>query len=165
MRVKDLVTLYDYTCWARDQILVSIGQLAPEQLVAPSALSYGSMLGTLTHILNAEYLWRVRCQQRVSPTSVRFERPIENLQALQQIWQAEEMLMRDYLHRLEDRDLDEPIAYVGLRGQACEDLLWQIILHMVIHGESHRSELSAKLSELGQSPGNLDFIIYLRPKV
>ena len=69
MQVSDVVVLYEYNCWARDRILSTAEQLDAGQLGASFVLSYGSILGTLTHIFNAEHLWRMRCQQRISPTS------------------------------------------------------------------------------------------------
>ncbi len=54
--------LFDYSYWTRDRVLAGVAQLSPEQMLVPADLSYGSLLGVLTHILNAEYLWRTRCQ-------------------------------------------------------------------------------------------------------
>lgn len=102
------------------------------------------------------------CQQRVSPSSVPHETTIESFQKLERLWQEEETLMRSYLDTLEERQLNETIAYRGLRGQAYENLLWQILVHLVTHGTYHRAELAAHLTTLGKPPGNFDFVIYAR---
>lgn len=162
MRLKELIVLFDYNYWARDRVLAAVSQLDPEQMLAPAELSYGSILGALTHILNAECVWRTRCQQRVSPSSVPHETTIESFQKLERLWQEEETLMRSYLDTLEERQLNETIAYRGLRGQAYENLLWQILVHLVTHGTHHRAELAAHLTTLGKPPGNFDFVIYAR---
>lgn len=164
MRLSELMTLYDYNCWARDQILAITGELDAGQAIAPAALSYGSILGALTHILNAEWLWRMRCQERESPTSVRYVQPIESLEKLGVAWREEETAMRGYLGGLDESQLDEPISYRAIRGQAYENLLWQILVHLVYHGTHHRSELAAHLTELSHPPGNFDFIVFLRDR-
>jgi uncharacterized damage-inducible protein DinB len=164
MQVSDVVVLYEYNCWARDRILSTAEQLDADQLGASFVLSYGSILGTLTHIFNAEHLWRMRCQQRISPTSMRFETPVESLSDLERAWLEESALMYAYVAGLKDSELEEVISYRGLGGKVYENRLWHIFMQLVNHGVQHRAELAAKMNELGKSPGNLDFIIYLSQK-
>jgi uncharacterized damage-inducible protein DinB len=164
MRLRDVMVLYDYNCWARDRVHTIVRELDRDQLNAPAPVSYGSILGALTHILNAEWLWRVRCQERVSPPAVRFEEPIDSLQELERVWQEEETAMRAYLDELQDDQLHEPISYRAIRGRSYENALWQILVHLVYHGTHHRSELASHLAALGHPPGNFDFIIFLRER-
>jgi len=162
MHKEDLLVLFKYNYWARDKILASASQLEPAQLLDTLLPGYGSILGVLTHILNAESLWRARCQQRISPTSVKFEQPLTALSALENEWHQEERLMYAYLQSLDETALHTPVYYRGLAGKEYSNILWQILLQLVNHGTSHRSELALKLTEHGHSPGDLDFIIFLR---
>ena len=61
MHINDLIILYCYNYWARDRILAAADQLDPSHLTDPALMTDGTMLGTLTHILNVEALWRSRC--------------------------------------------------------------------------------------------------------
>jgi uncharacterized damage-inducible protein DinB len=36
------------------------------------------------------------------------------------------------------------------------------MLHVVLHGMQHRSEAAAILTDYGQSPGDIDLIVFLR---
>lgn len=104
MQKQFLTTLFNYNYWARDRILATATQVENEQLSDPSTLSFGSVLGTLTHILNAEHIWRVRCQQKTSPTAMKFPEPIATLAELQNEWQSEEALMQAYI-RISQRQI------------------------------------------------------------
>ena len=74
--------------------------------------------------------------------------------------------MRSYLASLAEEDLmlhygqsKWPEQVLALRGE--ESLLWHYLVHVVNHGTQHRSEAAALLTEYGQSPGDLDFLIFL----
>ncbi len=162
MNVNDLLTLYDYNYWARDRILGSVANLSHHQISAPATLSYGSLLGNLIHILNAEWIWRLRCQEGISPTAMLLEEKITNLDTLQRTWRDEEASMRAFLGGLQEEDLSKQIRYKRIKGQEQTNTLWHILLHIVNHGTQHRAEAAALLTEYHQSPGDIDFIIYLR---
>ncbi len=62
MNIRDILTLYDYNYWATRRILAASTQMRPEHFVIPTAHSFGSLLGTLVHILDAECAWRMLLQ-------------------------------------------------------------------------------------------------------
>jgi len=39
--------------------------------------------------------------------------------------------------------------------------LWQQVVHQVNHATYHRGEVAATLTQLGQSPGDLDLLIFI----
>ena len=162
MRKQDLITLFEYNSWARDKILTSAANLSYEQLSAEGSQSYGSIIGCLSHIFNAEAMWLKRCQDGVSPAAVRFPEPPESLDELMAAWQAEQPKFMAYLQTLDNEQLDRPVVYKGFSGREFENTLWHILMQLVNHGVAHRAELVGKLTELGHSPGDLDFLIYLR---
>lgn len=154
--------LYKYNYWARDRILSVVNQLEPSQVVAPNMLTYGSIDGALRHILNVECLWRSRCQHRISPRKLQFEKTFDDLQELQRAWKEEEFAMLNFINELDEIQLNESIKYIGQGGNEYENILWQILIQLINHGTHHRSEIAAKLAELGKPAGDFDFIIYLR---
>ena len=49
-----------------------------------------------------------------------------------------------------------------MRGVAYDNLVWQILLHVVNHGTQFRSEAGVALTRFGRSPGDTDLSVYLR---
>lgn len=70
--------------------------------------------------------------------------------------------MRSYLAGLTDDDLTSIIRYSRTGGTRLETPLWQILLHVINHGTQTRSEAAVLLTQFGHSPGDLDYMIFLR---
>ncbi len=164
MRIDNLRVLYDYNYWARDQILEAVKGLNHDQLHSPSTMSFGSLFGTLRHILNAEWVWRLRTQEGRSPRAMELEEHVDTLGALHQAWLYEEKQMYAFLAELADDGLDKIIHYQNMSGHPLESTLWHILVHVVNHGTQHRAEVALRLAELGCLPGNIDLIIFLRQR-
>lgn len=162
MNTNDVLTLFNYNYWANAKIMELAGTLDEAQFVEPARVSFNSLRGTLIHILGTEWMWRMRCQEGVSPAAMITEINFPTLNAIRLGWQTEEQAMRNYLVQLEDIDLYHKISYTTTRGTHFETPLWQILVHVVNHGTQFRGEAAVVLSEKGLSPGDLDFIRYLR---
>jgi uncharacterized damage-inducible protein DinB len=162
MHQADIVTMYDYNYWATRRIVGAAAQLTTAQFTAPTPLSWGSVRDVLTHVLGAEWIWRLRCQEGLAPTKLLDPAEFPNLDALLARWAAEETAMRAYVAGLTDAALNSPVTYRNTAGQPFESVLWQILLHVVNHGTQHRAEVAHVLTSLAHSPGDIDFIVYLR---
>jgi uncharacterized damage-inducible protein DinB len=162
MRAEAVRTLFDYSYWANHRLLeVALG-LSPQQVVAPAPVPHGSLLGTLVHIFAAEQVWRARCQEGVSPAALATVEAYPTLEALTRAWEAEEQAMRSYLATLTDQDMERVVTYRRPDGRVYSHPLWQALVHVVNHGTQHRGEAALLLTGYGRSPGDIDFIVYLR---
>jgi uncharacterized damage-inducible protein DinB len=163
MNVAEIMSLFDYNYWANSRILNVAEGLNEEQYVAVvPGLSHGSIRATLVHTLTAEQLWRQRCLEGISPTTLLKEADCPTLAALRTLWAKEETAMRAGLARLTDGTLDGRIAYRTTGGTPMEETLWRLLVHLVNHGTQHRAEAAVALTAFGRSPGDVDLIIYLR---
>lgn len=158
--VEYLPQLYDYNYWANARILEAAANLNNEQFIAPGILSHGGLRDTLVHSLTAEWIWRMRCQERVSPPAMLNPEDFPTLVDLRTRWQAEEEALRAYVTGLTEEDLNETIHYISTEGISLSFKLWQILVHLVNHGTQTRSEAAILLTEYGHSPGDLDLLIY-----
>jgi uncharacterized damage-inducible protein DinB len=162
MQVEDILTLYDYNYWANARILERTTQVSEAQFVAPAGVSHGSLRGTLVHTLATEWMWRVRCQEGLSPGGLLGEADLPSLEAIRSRWQSEEQAMRAYLASLNDTALAGVVHYATTRGVPHQNKLWHLLVHVVNHGTHFRAEAAVLLTEYGHSPGDLDLIAFLR---
>jgi uncharacterized damage-inducible protein DinB len=162
MDKRDLRTLYDYNYWANARVLQGAAAVTPEQFVAPGPVSHGSLRGALVHALGVEWLWRLRCQEGVSPSALPAAEEFPTAAGLAARWQAEEAAMRAFLDGLTDADVARPVTYRTTRGEPHTDPLWALLVHVVNHGTQFRAEAALLLTAYGHSPGDLDLIRFLR---
>ncbi len=162
MNKSDLLTLYDYNYWANARVLNAASKVSAEQFAAPYRLSHGSLRGTLVHTFGTEVVWRVRCQEGVSPTTLPGENEFLSPETLRQRWRTEEQAMRAYLASLSDEDVNRRVQYKSTKGVPYEDLLWHLLVHVVNHGTQFRAEAAVALTDYGCSPGDLDMLVLFR---
>jgi uncharacterized damage-inducible protein DinB len=154
--------LFEFNYWAREKVLEQAEKLDSVEFHLPVESNYGSLQATLVHTLSAEWVWRVRCQENQSPVSLLAFEEFPTVVSIQSFWLDEQHKMLGYLDGLQTGDLESVITYRRTGGQEEANTLWQILWHVVNHGTEHRSEAASILTAFGHSPGDLDFIHYLR---
>lgn len=171
MKTDEIQLLFDYNYWANGRILSAASRVSPEQYAAVTGFGIGfnSLRGTLNHILDAEWSWRLRWETFLktplslneSDTVTLTEAQLPTLSALQERWRAEETAMRAYLGRLSEEQVNGIVRYPLPAGGVRERVLWHSLFHLVNHGSQHRGEAAALLTTYGQSPGELDLTVFL----
>ena len=161
MNKQDIQLLYKYNHWANTRILNAASKLTLDQFLVSASFPHGGLRGTLTHILFAEWLWRNRWLGK-SPSQYFKPDDFPIFDSLRSRWLEEEKALNTFVENLTDRKLSGALQYKTTRGEIMENILWQMMAHVVNHGTQHRSEAAAILTELGQSPGDVDLIVFLR---
>ena len=157
MRQRELATLFDYMYWANRRILDTAARLTNAQFTLPSVIVGRDLRGTLVHTLDTEYSWRLRLQGRPEQE---WEKALvlsdyRNVAALADHWSRDEAEMRAWVATLDDDALTRTPD-----GPKAKFPLWYYLLHMVTHSQQHRAESAQLLTQLGRSPGDLDFLDY-----
>jgi uncharacterized damage-inducible protein DinB len=164
MDPSTLRLLLDYNSWATGRILDAAGRVTPEQFVAPTNATMRSLRGTLVHMLDGEWSWRLRLQGRSGAEW----RPEEDLQpedfptvaALAQRWREEERQLRAYATTLSAQDLIRVVDLGRVNDLAPPDRfpLWYFLQHVLNHSSMSRADAATLLTLYGQSPGDIDFL-------
>lgn len=163
MNLQDIRDLYEYNDWATHRILALTERVSHEQFTAPSSHSYSSLQGTLVHLLDAEWQWRLLLMGQPSDSELT-PADFPTLDSLRRRWEEEEQARRDYLDSLREEDLTGIIRYHTDTGILRERVLWHCLFHVVNHGMQHRSEAANLLTTYGQSPGDIDFTVFLNER-
>lgn len=164
MNKQDILTLFDYNYWASARIWKALLQVTPEQFTAKNTSSYGSLRGTLVHTLLAEVIWRRRIQGEPQPVGFPLEADFPTPQSLVAFCQADEQVQRAFLSGLSEEFLQSTLEYKNTKGVPFQNVVWNILAHVVNHGTQHRAEAAAMLTDFGHSPGDVDMILYFREK-
>src|ERR1700690_2240423 len=59
MNIQDILTIYEYNYWANKRILAASEKVTEKQFLAPANFPFGGLRGTLVHIMDAEFGWRM----------------------------------------------------------------------------------------------------------
>ncbi len=161
MNIQDILTIYDYNYWANKRILAASKKVTEKQFLAPASFPFGGLRGTLVHILDAEFGWRMFFQQNNWSAPELKAEEFPTLAAVQERANQEEKEMRAYLAILSDNDLNGHRHYNNEKGEPRDRILWHCLYHLVNHGTQHRSEAAALLTDYDCSPGDLDFTLFL----
>jgi uncharacterized damage-inducible protein DinB len=169
MRRADIANILDYNYWANRRILGAASKVSPEQFVASTAFPYGSLRGTLVHLIDAEFGWRTQMEhaRRTERQTEHWVAPelsegdFPTFESIERRAREEETAMRAFFAGLNDDSMTEIVSYLTDAGKKRERLLWHCLYHVVNHGAQHRSEAAAMLTDHGQSPGDLDFTLFL----
>jgi uncharacterized damage-inducible protein DinB len=163
MKKNEILSLYRYNAWANARILGAVSQVTAEQYLVSASYSHGGLQGTLVHILSAEWIWRSRWEGH-SPTGHLSTEDFPTFAALRDHWQGEEKALMAFVENVSEEALNSLLAYRTTSGKPHENLLWELMVHLVNHGTQHRSEVAVILTDFGHSPGDIDFILYLRER-
>jgi len=159
MNASDIALLFEYNYWANKRILTAAARITDAQLTGPTTFPRGSLRGTLIHILDAEYGWRELLENGREVDDLAAAN-FPTLQAIEALWSNEEAAMRKFIAALTDEKASAVIRYTNPQGMPRERVVWHALFHVVNHGTQHRSEAAAMLTDLGQSPGDVDFSIF-----
>ena len=155
-QLRNLVT---YNQWANEKILKAIDGMTPDELDRPVDAYIGSLARNLQHILGATRIWLARWKGEPTP---KFDGPMPL--SWRDAYATAHAELWAFAEPLTDAAAARVVSYKDSRGNPHETPLGQLITHVVNHGTAHRAETGMLLERLGRSPGDMDYIVFLRQK-
>ncbi len=157
-----LVSFTQYEHWANEKLLEIIMGLTEEQQQQEIKSSFSSIHKTCLHMWDASAIWWQRLQKKeeIVVPSLSFHpsmKDIENGLLKQNIdW-------LDWIKPLPEADLASIFSYKNMKGDAFQQPLKDIILHLNNHGTYHRGQLVTMLRQVGvEKIPQTDYILFSR---
>ncbi len=147
-----------YNRWANARAFEGAAALTAEELSRSVGGSFTSVLGTLTHLVGAEWVWLERWHGR-SPRAIPSD--FKSVNDLRERLTAVEEGQEGLLAGLTPERLASKITYVNFAGQTWTYALGEAMVHLVNHGTYHRGQVASLLRQLGKKPLSTDYLLYL----
>ncbi|PZU87506.1 MAG: damage-inducible protein DinB [Chryseobacterium sp.] len=109
----------------------------------------------LNHILNAHQIWNARILNQ-DTFGVWQINPDEKLLEINQ------SNFENSIKILNERNLDEIIAYRNSKGDDFQNSIQEILFHFINHSTYHRGQIAMLMKQAGLEPINTDYIFYIR---
>lgn len=152
-----------YNVLANERLFDACASLGAEELAQPRLAFFGSIIGTLNHILIGDRIWLDRFSGREVPSTDLDAVPYPELWALREARSAEDARILRFTDGLTPKALRSTITYVNNRGIAFEDSLDMLILHFFNHQTHHRGQVHDMLCQTAVPPPVLDLHRVLKP--
>jgi uncharacterized damage-inducible protein DinB len=153
-----------YNAWANQRIYEAAAKLSDEQVWRDVGLFFGSVAGTLNHILVADRVWMKRFTgtgDHPARLDAILHRDLAELRAARE---AEDARIIAYAGGLTAERLDDVFTFRKMTTpDEVTSKLWPDLLHVFNHQTHHRGQAHTGLSLLtGEEPPSLDMIQYAR---
>lgn len=135
---------------------------------------FGSIHGTLNHILLADRIWLGRFAKAIPNMSALSDAElVYEFSSLSQEVCADfgelfrerkvtDGVISEWVEELTDELLAQTMRYSNSKGQVRESLVWIAAAHMFNHQTHHRGQVTTLLSQLGHDPGVTDYFAYVK---
>lgn len=158
------VSFAHYNRWANRRLYAAAAELSDAQYRAERGAFFGSLRGTLNHLLVGDRLWFNRFTgEGVNPPSLDaiLHDRFEELQAARA---AEDERIVRVTEALDEDRLDRPFAYRSMDGTPVELPFTPTLTHVFNHQTHHRGQAHTLLTQFGRSVQPLDFVHFLRER-
>ncbi|MGQ0618829.1 MAG: DinB family protein [Panacagrimonas sp.] len=165
------VLLATYNQWMNDKVCEAVARLSEQERAADRGAFFGSIMGTLNHLVGADTIWlhRFRAHPTRHPAldSV-LEWPVPTL--LNQVLFPDFAALREHRVRIDqvivgwtksftDADMDHVLSYRNMKGVPAQRLFSSLVLHFFNHQTHHRGQVTTLLTQAGQDAGVTDLLM------
>ncbi len=155
----------DYNAWANARLYRMAARLAEADYRRDAGAYFGSLHGTLNHLLVADRIWLKRLTGSGPQPAALNEILFDELGPLHAAREAEDRRLIEYLGSLSAAQLEEEWDYHTLSGAPQRQRRRDILAHLFNHQTHHRGQAHAILTRLGVSePEPLDLLILQRER-
>lgn len=160
---RHFVMMAAYNRWANERVYEAAEALSDDELGRNVGAFFGSMLGTLNHILVADRIWMKRFTGEGDAPAKLDTVLHDRLADLKAAREAEDARIEHYVGGLDEAAFDRTFSYRTIvQPAAVTQRLSPALAHFFNHQTHHRGQAHMILSVLGKAPPSLDLVYFHR---
>ena len=163
MNVVEVKESFAYNAWANRRLFDALAALPVEQYTRDMKGSFGSIHGTVCHIVWAEQLWLSRWLGKPAP-AVPQGKDLAGLAEARARWDGIEAERTAFLAGFTDARLTDTVTIQPTSGGAHTHPFREMFLHSVDHSTYHRGQVVNMLRQLGVKPPGTGLIGFYRER-
>lgn len=173
MTTAHFAQLAAYNEWMNRKLYGAAAPLPAERLHEDRGAFFGSVFGTLNHLVIADLIWFKRiganrpdfvslhCLEDLPrPTSLD-QHVCATLDELQAMRVRLDAAIIAFAAEVRPAQLEEPFSWTSIKGVASTKLLGDVLLHVFNHQTHHRGQATTLFSQLGVDVGPTDILLLL----
>jgi len=163
MSIDNFRQLAGYNHWANRRIYAAALALPQEQYRRQTGVFFGSLHGTLNHLLLTDRVWLRRLTGEGEHPNRLDAILFEDRHELARARMAEDARLTRVIGGYCETDLAEAVSYQTMSGVPRRQVLGEILLHLFNHQTHHRGHAHASCSIVtGKEPPSLDLLQFQR---
>ncbi|WP_370977879.1 DinB family protein [Agaribacterium sp. ZY112] len=168
---SQLSMLANYNLRMNKQVYTCIEGLSSESFIEDRGLYFGSICGTLNHLLVGDILWLKRFASHPSTFAAldyvrRLEKPTAldaviytDFKALKAVRIRMDAMLCEFIQSLNETDLKGSLSYKNTKGDSFCKSMAALLLHLFNHQTHHRGQITTVLNQLGFDYGVTDLLL------
>lgn len=159
-----------YNEWMNTRLYDAALTLPAAEVVADKGAFFGSLYGTLNHVLLADIIWLQRFAThpaahpaldpvRAMPRPLTYDVRAGDLAALRERRAALDKVILAWAAELAEAELGHVLKYKNIAGTPFSRPFSALVMHFFNHQAHHRGQATALLSQAGVDMGSTDLLV------
>ncbi|MBM6447722.1 MULTISPECIES: DinB family protein [Pseudomonas] len=169
-RIDHICLMAIYNDRMNAKVYEAARSLTDEELSVDRKAFFGSILGTLNHLVVGDTIWLKRFAQH--PANYLALEPIRQLPAPQSLDQLLlsnirelstyrgwlDQVIVEWSRAITESDLDYTLNYTSMKGAPADKSFYGLVMHFFNHQTHHRGQATTLLSQAGVDVGDTDLV-------
>lgn len=153
-----------YNRWANRRLYETAAQLSEAQFLENRGAFFGSLHGTLNHLVVADRIWLRRIEGTGPQPTALNEILFESFADLRVAREAEDERIVRVVSALSEEEIGGVLSYRSMAGTAHELPLALVLTHLFNHQTHHRGQAHTLLSQFGLEAPVIDLVYFALEK-
>lgn len=172
-RTSHIRLMATYNEWMNAKIYEAAKSLPDEELSVDKKAFFGSILGTLNHLVAGDTVWLKRFTKhpanyltlgpiRQLPTPKSLDQLLfSNIRELSAHREWLDQKIAEWSCSIAESDLDHTLNYTSMKGIPADRDFYGLLMHFFNHQTHHRGQVTTLLSQTGVDIGETDLVVLI----